>query len=112
MRSFFRRKDEGSGAPHKAVERHEPEEIAQRFIHLDMIGRGEYAIMCVSENDRVIDMIMYKDHVYVGHIDASMDTDVIAAVLASSAPEEFAEFCGGCLGPTRGRYDEITGKRE
>jgi hypothetical protein len=99
LRSFFRREDkEPERELGGMVGDAEPKELRQRFIHTDIMERPPYVLVAYSEDELVIDMALYKDGDFVGHIDTSRSNEELMLMFASGKPEDFATFCGGCFG--------------
>jgi hypothetical protein len=98
MWPFVRREDKNPKSRVGELVGNTPEDGVRHLIHVDMHSRGAYAVMVISESEKVIDMHLYKDHEFQGHVDTTQGTEWTAAVFASKKPEEFAEYCSGCVG--------------
>lgn len=70
------------------VERNE-----RQYIHIDTIGKDGFVSVIISENENVLDIILYDiEGTLLGHIDPSRAEEFLGA----ENPGEFAEVCAGC----------------
>lgn len=94
MRSFFRRKDKDAGPELGELVGNESK---RHLIHADFMHRGENTVMVFSENERVLDIIVFGPEGLLGHVDPNLSRIELSAVLGSSNIGKFTQLCTGCI---------------